>query len=87
MGARLQGFPEVVRDGTDVRAFAAHDAEIHFWQGDARELELVNRGLARCDLDFLSGPERSGVFNPPSPEQMALKEKFGADRRARWFDR
>ena len=34
-----------------------------------------------------SGTGRSGVFNPPSPEQMALKERFGADRRARWFGR
>ena len=50
-------------------------------------IEFGEGRIGSVDIDFLSGPERTGVFNPPSPEQMALKEKFGADRRARWFNR
>jgi len=37
------------------------------------------------DIDFLSGPERTGTFNPPSTELVAQKERFGSSRRARWF--
>ncbi|HXF30881.1 MAG TPA: FAD-dependent oxidoreductase [Solirubrobacterales bacterium] len=48
-------------------------------------IEFGEGRIGSVDIDFLSGPERTGVFNPASPEQMALKEKFGADRRARWF--
>ncbi len=50
-------------------------------------IEFGEGRIGSVDIDFLSGPERTGIFNPPSAEQMALKEKFGADRRARWFGR
>jgi sulfide:quinone oxidoreductase len=58
----------------------------HLGQGTCY-IEFGEGRIGSVDIDFLSGPERTGVFNPPSPEQMALKEKFGADRRARWFGR
>ncbi|MBN9623395.1 MAG: FAD-dependent oxidoreductase [Actinobacteria bacterium] len=58
----------------------------HLGQGTCY-IEFGEGRIGSVDIDFLSGPERTGVFNPPSPEQMALKEKFGSDRRARWFDR
>ncbi|HKZ13623.1 MAG TPA: FAD-dependent oxidoreductase [Solirubrobacterales bacterium] len=58
----------------------------HLGQGTCY-IEFGEGRIGSVDIDFLSGPERTGVFNPPSPEQMALKEKFGADRRARWFNR
>ena len=41
--------------------------------------------VARVDIDFLSGPERTGVFNAPSTDIVAEKERFGSSRRARWF--
>jgi sulfide:quinone oxidoreductase len=41
--------------------------------------------IGSVDIDFLSGPEKTGTFNAPSAEQMALKEAFGSSRRARWF--
>ena len=37
------------------------------------------------DVDFLSGPEKVGVYRPPSAELVAEKKHFGASRRARWF--
>jgi sulfide:quinone oxidoreductase len=56
----------------------------HLGQGTCF-IEFGEGRIGSVDIDFLSGPERTGHFNPPSAEQMALKEKFGADRRARWF--
>ncbi|MGH2938788.1 MAG: NAD(P)/FAD-dependent oxidoreductase [Solirubrobacterales bacterium] len=56
----------------------------HLGQGTCY-IEFGEGRIGSVDIDFLSGPERTGHFNPPSAEQMALKEKFGADRRARWF--
>jgi sulfide:quinone oxidoreductase len=58
----------------------------HLGQGTCY-IEFGEGRIGSVDIDFLSGPERTGHFNPPSPEQTALKEKFGADRRARWFGR
>jgi sulfide:quinone oxidoreductase len=41
--------------------------------------------VGSVDIDFLSGPTRTGTFNPPSPAKVAEKEHFGSSRRARWF--
>jgi sulfide:quinone oxidoreductase len=41
--------------------------------------------VGRVDIDFLSGPTRTGVFNAPSDALVAEKQDFGAGRRARWF--
>ena len=41
--------------------------------------------VAKVDIDFLSGPTRTGVFTPPSGAIAADKVEFGASRRARWF--
>jgi sulfide:quinone oxidoreductase len=56
----------------------------HLGQGTCY-IEFGEGRIGSVDIDFLSGPEKTGTFNPPSPEQMALKERFGSDRRARWF--
>jgi sulfide:quinone oxidoreductase len=48
-------------------------------------IEFGRGKVGSVDIDFLSGPERTGVFNPPSAELVAKKEHFGASRRARWF--
>ena len=46
----------------------------------------VGGGLVgRVDVDFLSGPKPTGVFQEPSAALMAEKREFGASRRARWF--
>lgn len=55
---------------------------------DGRGLCYVEFGhgeVAGVDVDFLSGPEKVGVFRPPSAELVAEKKQFGATRRARWF--
>ncbi len=43
--------------------------------------------IGSVDIDFLSGPSKTGTFNPPSAALMAEKERFGSSRRARWFGR
>jgi len=43
--------------------------------------------IGAVTVDFRSGPRPTGTFGVPSPELRAEKERFGADRRARWFGR
>jgi sulfide:quinone oxidoreductase len=56
----------------------------HLGQGTCY-IEFGEGRIGSVDIDFLSGPEKTGTFNAPSAEQMALKESFGTSRRARWF--
>lgn len=48
-------------------------------------IEFGSGRVGSVDIDFLSGPSRTGSFNAPSAAQVAEKERFGASRRARWF--
>ncbi len=48
-------------------------------------IEFGRGRVGRVDIDFLSGPTRTGVFNAPTAELVAEKELFGSSRRARWF--
>jgi sulfide:quinone oxidoreductase len=41
--------------------------------------------VGRVDIDFLSGPVKTGTFNAPSSALVAEKDEFGASRGARWF--
>ncbi len=43
--------------------------------------------VGRVDVDFLSGPKPTGVFQEPSGDLVAEKQLFGSSRRARWFGR
>jgi sulfide:quinone oxidoreductase len=56
----------------------------HLGQGTCY-IEFGAGRIGSVDIDFLSGPEKTGTFNAPSAEQMALKESFGSSRRERWF--
>jgi sulfide:quinone oxidoreductase len=48
-------------------------------------IEFGHGEVAGVDVDFLSGPEKIGVYRPPSADLVAEKKHFGASRRARWF--
>jgi sulfide:quinone oxidoreductase len=48
-------------------------------------IEFGSGRVGRVDIDFLSGPTRTGVFNEPSSALVAEKHDFGASRSARWF--
>ena len=49
------------------------------------DVEVGDGRVARVDIDFLSGPEKTGTFQAPSLELAAEKERFGSSRRERWF--
>ncbi len=48
-------------------------------------IEFGGGRVGRVDIDFLSGPERTGTLRPPSDELVAEKKTFGSTRRRRWF--
>jgi sulfide:quinone oxidoreductase len=48
-------------------------------------IEFGKGRVGSVDIDFLSGPSRTGSFNAPSAALVAAKEEFGSSRRARWF--
>jgi sulfide:quinone oxidoreductase len=65
------------------------------WQGGDRPGPYDGRGscyiefgggrVGRVDIDFLSGPSRTGIFHAPSAALVTEKDHFGSSRRARWF--
>jgi sulfide:quinone oxidoreductase len=48
-------------------------------------IEFGSGRVGRVDVDFLSGPKPTGVFQEPSDMLVREKERFGSSRRARWF--
>jgi len=56
----------------------------HLGQGTCY-IEFGAGRVGSVDIDFLSGPERTGTFNAPSSALVAKKEHFGSSRRNRWF--
>src|SRR6266576_4092570 len=50
-------------------------------------IEFGRGRVGSVDIDFLSGPTRTGSFNAPSAALVAEKEYFGSSRRTRWFGR
>ena len=84
-GVFAEGAARDRRPGADRRARAAASAPgRHLGQGTCY-IEFGGGRVGSVDIDFLSGPSRTGTFNAPSAEQVAEKERFGSSRRARWF--
>jgi sulfide:quinone oxidoreductase len=55
---------------------------------DGRGICYIEFGAGRIgavEVDFLSGPRPTGRFGVPSEQLRAEKERFGSERRARWF--
>jgi sulfide:quinone oxidoreductase len=50
-------------------------------------IEFGSGRVGRVDVDFLSAPKPTGTFHEPSAVLVAEKERFGFERRARWFGR
>ena len=48
-------------------------------------IEFGGGRVGRVDVDFFSGPAPTGVYNAPTLELRADKERFGSSRRSRWF--
>jgi sulfide:quinone oxidoreductase len=55
------------------------------YDGRGSYIEFGGGRVGRVDIDFLSGPTKTGTFNAPSRALAAEKEHFGSSRRERWF--
>ena len=85
-GVFAEGAARVVAQAIIAELYGGELPERHLGRGTCY-IEFGEGRIGSVDIDFLSGPEKTGTFNPPSAEQMALKERFGSSRRARWFGR
>jgi sulfide:quinone oxidoreductase len=85
-GVFAEGAARVVARALIAERRAGESPERHLGRGTCY-IEFGAGRIGSVDIDFLSGPEKTGSFNPPSAEQRKLKEHFGASRRARWFGR
>jgi sulfide:quinone oxidoreductase len=83
-GVFAEGAARVVAQTLIAKLRGGEPPERHLGRGTCY-IEFGHGRVASVDIDFLSGPERTGVFNAPSAELVAAKERFGSSRRARWF--
>jgi sulfide:quinone oxidoreductase len=56
----------------------------HLGQGTCY-IEFGRGRVGSVDIDFLSGPSRTGTFHTPSADLVAEKQQFGSSRASRWF--
>jgi sulfide:quinone oxidoreductase len=83
-GVFAEGAARVVAQTLIAELYDGGPPERHLGRGTCY-IEFGRGRIGSVDIDFLSGPEKTGTFNAPSAEQMALKERFGSSRRSRWF--
>jgi sulfide:quinone oxidoreductase len=83
-GVFAEGAARVVAQAIVARLSGGEPPERHLGQGTCY-IEFGRGRIGSVDIDFLSGPTKTGTFNAPSAAQMAAKERFGSSRRARWF--
>ena len=83
-GVFAEGAGRIVAQALLAELQGAEPPERHLGQGTCY-IEFGHGRVASVDIDFLSGPERTGTFNSPSAALVAEKERFGSSRRARWF--
>jgi sulfide:quinone oxidoreductase len=83
-GVFAEGAARVVAQTIIAECYGGEPPERHLGRGTCY-IEFGRGRIGSVDIDFLSGPEKTGTFNAPSAEQMALKQRFGSSRRARWF--
>ncbi len=83
-GVFAEGAARVVAQTLIARLAGGEPPGRHLGRGTCY-IEFGRGRVGSVDIDFLSGPTRTGSFNPPSPALVAEKEHFGSSRRARWF--
>jgi sulfide:quinone oxidoreductase len=85
-GVFAEGAARVVAQTLIAELAGGGEPERHLGQGTCY-IEFGEGRIGSVDIDFLSGPEKTGIFHAPSADLMAAKERFGSSRRARWFGR
>jgi sulfide:quinone oxidoreductase len=83
-GVFAEGAARVVAQEIISQLRGGDQPERHLGRGTCY-IEFGAGRIGSVEIDFLSGPEKTGIFHAPSAEQMELKKRFGSDRRARWF--
>jgi len=83
-GVFAEGAARVVAQSIVSQVRGGDPPERHLGRGTCY-IEFGEGRIGSVDIDFLSGPEKTGTFNAPSVEQRERKQRFGSDRRARWF--
>jgi sulfide:quinone oxidoreductase len=83
-GVFAEGAARVVAQAVIARLRGGEPPGRYLGQGTCY-IEFGEGRVGSVDIDFLSGPSRTGTFNPPSDALVAEKERFGASRRERWF--
>jgi sulfide:quinone oxidoreductase len=83
-GVFAEGAARVVAETLIAEARGEQPHARHLGQGTCY-IEFGEGRIGSVDIDFLSGPSKTGTFNAPSAEKMSEKEHFGSSRRARWF--
>jgi sulfide:quinone oxidoreductase len=83
-GVFAEGAARVVAQTIVAQLRGGEPPERHLGRGTCY-IEFGQGRIGSVDIDFLSGPTKTGTFNPPTAAQMAEKERFGSSRRARWF--
>jgi sulfide:quinone oxidoreductase len=83
-GVFAEGAARIVAQTIVAQRRGGEPPERHLGRGTCY-IEFGQGRIGSVDIDFLSGPRKTGTFNAPSAEQMAEKERFGSSRRARWF--
>jgi sulfide:quinone oxidoreductase len=85
-GVFAEGAARVVAQALIAELAGGESQARHLGRGTCY-IEFGQGRIGSVDIDFLSGPSKTGTFNAPSAALMAEKERFGASRRARWFGR
>jgi sulfide:quinone oxidoreductase len=83
-GVFAEGAARVLAQTIVAQRRGGEPPERHLGRGTCY-IEFGQGRIGSVDIDFLSGPRKTGTFNAPSAAQMAEKERFGSSRRARWF--
>jgi sulfide:quinone oxidoreductase len=85
-GVFAEGAARVVADSLIATARGGEQPGAYTGRGSCY-IEFGSGRVGRVDIDFLSGPERTGIFREPSAALVAEKHDFGSTRSARWFGR
>ena len=83
-GVFAEGAARVVAQQLIAELRSGEQPDRYMGQGSCY-VEFGDGRVARVDIDFLSGPEKTGTFTAPSTELAEEKKQFGSSRRARWF--
>jgi sulfide:quinone oxidoreductase len=83
-GVFAEGAARIVAQGLIAEFRGGEPPGPHLGQGTCY-IEFGGGRVGSVDIDFLSGPSRTGSFNAPSTDLVAAKERFGSSRRRKWF--